>query len=224
MFFANLLRCCPITGSAPSAGAESIIAAAPGNIVRILNEFTRAERFTINRKKTKEDEMSKSRIALILQCLPFLIPLNIYVIGDWMGCGIQALFFRYQQTTMSSSLIFLNREIGFVLTGIVTGKSALATVVWATGVFLIIIATLVVVSAVFTTRTDLIRKAAFFNLGGALLFMLSIVIQYGILLHGPAGIAVPLGIPVLLVIAFWQYRISTGPAGEESGVKPGEEN
>ena len=33
--------------------------------------------------------MDKYKISLLLQCLVFLIPINIYVIGDWLGTGVQ---------------------------------------------------------------------------------------------------------------------------------------
>jgi len=167
--------------------------------------------------------MSKFRIPLILQCLIFLIPLNIYVIGDWMGSGIQALFFRYQQTNIGNSLIFLNREMGFVLNGILTGKTAYASVLWCVGVALICIAMLVIVYTYLQEEQYLIRYAAFLNAGGALLFTLAVIIQYGIFLNGPAGIAIPIGIPVLLGVAYWQYHWNpaTGEDDEQADEEPG---
>lgn len=150
--------------------------------------------------------MSKFKIPLILQCLLFLIPLNIYVIGDWMGSGIQALFFRYQQTNIGNSLIYLNREMGFVLNGTLTGKSAYASVIWCIGVVLICIAMLVMIYAYLKKEPLFVRYTAFLNAGGALLFALAVVIQYGIFLNGPAGIAIPLGIPVILGVAYLQYQ------------------
>jgi hypothetical protein len=149
--------------------------------------------------------MQKFRIPLILQALVFLIPLNIYVIGDWIGSGIQTMFFRYHQTNVGNGVIFLNREMGYVLAGIVTGKSAYALAIWGFGVVLICIATLVMIYAYFLEEPAFIRYSAFLNAGGALLFTVAVVIQYGIFLHGPAGIAIPFGIPVILGIAYLQY-------------------
>jgi hypothetical protein len=153
--------------------------------------------------------MSKFKIPSILQLLLFLIPLNIYVIGDWMGSGIQALFFRYNQTNIGNSLIFLNREIYFITNGIVSGKSAFASGIWCVGVALICIATILVIYAYVRDDSKYVRYCAFINIGGALLFTLSLFIQYGITLNGPSGFTIPVGIPVILCVAYFQYRSVT---------------
>ncbi|PKL64211.1 MAG: hypothetical protein CVV32_09710 [Methanomicrobiales archaeon HGW-Methanomicrobiales-3] len=150
--------------------------------------------------------MLKNKIYLILQSLIFLIPINLYIIGDWLGSGIQTLFFRYHETTLGNSLIFLNREMAFVLNGTLSGKSAYASIIWCFGVILICIATLVILFAYFKEENRFINYGVFLNLGGALLFTIAIIIQYGITFHGPAGIAIPLGIPVILGVAYFQYR------------------
>jgi hypothetical protein len=82
------------------------------------------------------------RISSILQLFLFFIPMNIYVIGEELGSGIQWFFFRYQQTTMGSGLVLLNREIVYVAKGFLTGKSAISIYLWLVGVGLIVIATL----------------------------------------------------------------------------------
>ncbi|PKG31367.1 hypothetical protein [Methanoregula sp.] len=162
--------------------------------------------------------MKRFNIPVILQALIFLIPLNIYVIGDWMGSGIQTIFFRYMQTNIGDSLIFLNRELHFILKGIVTGKTAIATSIWLIGVAIILIATLLVILAYRQQNPRLLRHGAYLNAAGALLFSISIVIQYGILLHGPAGIAIPLGIPVILSVAYFQYKsVENDPDPEPDG-------
>lgn len=164
--------------------------------------------------------MKKFQVPLILQSLIFLIPLNIYIIGDWMGSGIQTLFFRYNQTNMGNSLIFLNREILFIASGIITGKSSLASFFWLIGVSLICIATILVVYAYFQKDMAYLRYCSFVNVSGAILFTLSILIQYGLTLNGPAGIAIPLGIPIILGVAFYQYKI----AAEEMAAAEEEED
>lgn len=152
--------------------------------------------------------ISRSKIPLILQIFLFLIPMNVYVIGDWIGAGIQWIFLRYIQAIGKNGIILLYREIGFVISGVLSGRSAIASLLWAAGAALIIIATILIIYGTVKTDSTFIKKAAFVNIAGAVLFALSVFLQYGILLHGPAGIAIPFGIPVLLIIAFWQYRIS----------------
>jgi hypothetical protein len=170
---------------------------------------------------------SRSKITLVLQLAIFLIPMNIYVIGDWMGTGIQWIFLRYVQIMNNSSVILLYQEIGLVVSGILTGKSAIASVIWSVGVILVVVATILVVYGTFKTNSGVLKKAAFVNLFGAVLFLLSIFVQYGIFFHGSAGIAIPFGIIVLFVIVYWQYRIScvveedSGMNKEESGIARG---
>lgn len=167
--------------------------------------------------------MSKLKIPLIIQALLFLIPLNIYIIGDWMGSGIQTLFFRYMETNIGNSLIFLNREIYFLTSGLVTGKSAFASAFWLIGVALICIATILVIYAYFHAKPEFIRYCAWFNIGGAILFSLSLIIQYGVTLNGPAGFAIPIGIPVILGVAYFQYRYATDEMAEDDDEEEGEE-
>jgi hypothetical protein len=152
--------------------------------------------------------VSRFRIPLILQVVVFVIPMTIYVIGDWLGAGSQWVFFRYIKYQEHGSIIFLPGEIGLILSGILTGKSAFASVLWAAGVILVVAATVVIVYGTIKPDPGMIKKGAFVNLGGAVLFLLSVFRQYGISLHGPAGLAIPFGIIVLFVIAYSQYRIS----------------
>ena len=157
------------------------------------------------------------RIPLVLQIAIFLIPMNVYVIGDWMGAGIQWVFLRFIQFSGKNSIVLLPRELGMILSGSLSGKSAFASIIWAVGAVLIIVATVLIISGAVKTNPDLLRKVAFVNTGAAVLFVLSTVFQYGILLHGPAGISIPFGILVLLIIAYWQYQIAcTSPVHEEN--------
>ena len=151
---------------------------------------------------------SEFRIPLILQIAIFFIPMNIYIIGDWVGAGIQWVFFRYITAMDKTSIILLTREIDLITSGLLTGKSAMVSVIWVVGVILLIAATILVVYGTIETNLGLIKKAAFINIGGGVVFLVSIFIQYGFLLHGPAGTAIPFGIPVLFVIGYLQYRES----------------
>ena len=77
--------------------------------------------------------MNKFKISLLLQCLVFLISINIYVIGDWLGMGVQWALFRDQQTYLGNSLILVTREITYVLNGTISGRSAISLILWAIG-------------------------------------------------------------------------------------------
>ena len=49
--------------------------------------------------------MTRYRFALLSQILIFLIPLNIYMWGDWLIVNVQWALFRYQQSEYGNSLI-----------------------------------------------------------------------------------------------------------------------
>ena len=104
--------------------------------------------------------MNKFKISLVLQCLVFLIPINIYVIGDWLGTGVQWALFRYQQTYLGDSLILVTRYITFVLNGTISGRSAISVILWGVGGLLFIIATILVILANTSKDSSLIKRAA----------------------------------------------------------------
>jgi hypothetical protein len=150
--------------------------------------------------------MNKFKISLLLQCLVFLIPVNIYVIGDWLGTGVQWVLFRYQQTYLGNSLILITREITFVLSGTISGRSAISITLWAIGVFLFIVATFLVILANFNKDSPLIKKASFFTIAGGIIIAVSTLVQYGFLLNSPSGFVLPVGIPIILIIGWWMYQ------------------
>ena len=145
------------------------------------------------------------RIPLILQIFLLLVPVNIYIIGDGIGSGIQWLFFRYTSTYLGNGFIFLSQEIGFVESGILSGRSAVSTGVWALAAGIIVIATLLMIYACIEEEPSYIRFSALMNFGAAVLLILAIILEYGISLNGPAGIPVPFGIPVVFIVAMVQY-------------------
>jgi hypothetical protein len=155
------------------------------------------------------------RLPLALQLFVWFIPMNIYIIGDWMGSGIQWLIFRYQETNIGNSSLLFDREIHWILSSQITGKSAISIELWGLGILVIFAATILILLAYYFLNSNYIRLAAFLNLGGVLLLVLAILNLYGLTLQGPAGIAIPFGIPVILGVAYYQYRW-TLHSGEES--------
>jgi hypothetical protein len=149
--------------------------------------------------------MNKFKISLILQCLVFLIPINMYVIGDWLGTGVQWALFRYQQTYLGDSLILVTRYVTFVLNGTISGRSAISLILWAVGVLLFIIATILVILANSGKDPSLVKKASLITIAGGIIIAISIPVQYGILLTSQSGFAIPVGIPVILIIGGWMY-------------------
>ncbi|MDD1669933.1 MAG: hypothetical protein LUQ67_01245, partial [Methanomicrobiales archaeon] len=133
---------------------------------------------------------------VILHIITFLIPVNIYIIGDRLGAGIQWPLFRYQETYLGENLISIFMDAGYVVQRILYGKTAFSIILWILGVILLVVPLLIALwEEVKSSTTSFSRIRGYLLLSGALLFLLSILIQYGPLLHGPAGIAIPIGIP-----------------------------
>jgi hypothetical protein len=150
--------------------------------------------------------MNRYRIPLILQCLVFLIPINIYVIGDWLGTGVQWALLRYQQTYLGNSLILVTKDITYVLTGVISGRSGISYILWTAGVLLFIIATILAILANIDEESSLVWKASLFTITGGILLALSIIMQYGILFSSQSGFAIPVGVPIILIIGWWMYQ------------------
>ena len=165
--------------------------------------------------------MVKYRLPIILQCLIFFIPVNIYVIGDWLGAGVHWILIRYQQTYLGNSIIPVTKDITYILNGTISGRSGISLGVWAFSVLLFIIATILVILAYLKEDFSLIKKASVLTITGGVILAISVVIQYGILLNGQSGFVIPLGIPIILIIGWWMYQLNYDP--DESGDEPGNE-
>jgi len=77
--------------------------------------------------------MPKSTEISVLSGLIFLIPLNIYSLGEALGSGIQWALFKYQSTPYGTTWFSFIQDIEYVLSGIISGKSALSLVLWSVG-------------------------------------------------------------------------------------------
>jgi 4-amino-4-deoxy-L-arabinose transferase-like glycosyltransferase len=146
--------------------------------------------------------MNRFNIPKILPWLLLVVPLNIYVIGDWLGTGIQWALFRYQQTYLGSNLIILNQDVQYILDGFISGRTAVSVLVWITGFIFFLLALLVFGN---TPRKSGVRHAGILCILYGLTCLISDVIQYGIFLHGPAGICIPIGIPIIFIVGWWLY-------------------
>lgn len=132
----------------------------------------------------------------------FVIPLNIFIISNDIGFGLQWIFFRYQITYLGSSTIPITADLNYILTGVIKGKSAISelTLVMAmvcfVGAFILL----------FSNRDNAIRESGYITLIGGILLVISQMIQYGVLLHGPAGISIPVGVPLIFFIGIFLIK------------------
>jgi uncharacterized membrane protein len=144
------------------------------------------------------------QIDILLNLLLFIIPINIYVIGEWLGTGVQWALFRYQQTYVGSNLLPVSRDIEYITLGVFTGKTALSVIVWLFAVILILIS-LILLVADQKEKTIKRKYCGGILISAGILFLASCMIQYGPLFNGPAGISIPIGVPMILIAGWWMW-------------------
>jgi len=156
---------------------------------------------------------------LILQCLLFLVPVNIYVIGDWIGTVVQWGLVRYIQSYIGNSLIFFVNYITYIANGTLTGRSALAAGLDVAAAVCLILSLCILIGANVKQSAAYVRAAAIATIAAGCLFLAADICQYGIFFSGPAGFAIPIGVPVILVCGWWMYRMEfpEEEAEEDSG-------
>jgi len=143
-----------------------------------------------------------------------LAPLTVFLIGDGLGAGVRFPLFLYQGTVYGASIIPLWREIDYVTSGLIGGCSALAILLWTLGVLLLIAAVALLVVRWYEKSQ---RPVALLVAAAGAAFLLSCMAQYGPLFHGPAGCCVPVGLPLIFVIAWFVWQGEDEEAEEEDG-------
>jgi hypothetical protein len=134
-----------------------------------------------------------------IYALVFIIPLNFFIIGEGYVIGIQWAFVRFQVSTdYGPSIIPATHSLSWVLTGILTGRSAVSLIVFFLAVTGLVISFLLLLSP----EQIWVKKAGFITLVSGILLIISAILQYGLFFHGSSGILIPVGIPLVLVLGF----------------------
>ena len=154
-----------------------------------------------------------------------LLPANIYAIGGAVGAGLRFPLFLYQDTTYGASLIPVWQEISYVTSGLIGGRSAVSILLWVLGTALLVAAAGYAVYSRHDGITGIRKPLALLVAGGAVAYLLSCVAQYGPTFYGPAGFTVPIGVPLILAVAWYVMRVEDDdePEYEEEEEEYGEE-
>jgi hypothetical protein len=152
--------------------------------------------------------MTRYLVPVFLLFLCFIMPVQIYIIGDGMGAGVQGAFYRYQISSYGTSFITVNQEVQYVTSGTYGGRTALSVLVWVMGDILLVIATIL---ALTTLDRDPDKRRytmiCLLPIGSGVLFLFSAQFQYGFLLYGPAGIAIPFGVILMICAGLYFYTM-----------------
>jgi len=144
-------------------------------------------------------------IACCLCIFCFFLPLQCFIIGDNLGFGVQGAVFRYQMTLQGNTLIPITHELGYVTSGLYSGRTALSVVLWTLGT--IVLAATTILSLLHWNRLPHPQlKVILSGLGSASIFYLgSCVALYGLFLSGPSGISLPVGVVILCLFTIFLY-------------------
>jgi hypothetical protein len=147
----------------------------------------------------------QKQIALFLIILVYFIPVQIFRIGTSLGYGIQWPLFRYQDTIIGVSCVSLLNDIGYLLTGTITGRSGISSILFLSSSMILLVSTIALIHSYITGQIIKFRKYSLFLSLSAILYLISIMIQYGLLLSGIAGISIPIGVPLMFFIGWWLH-------------------
>ena len=122
----------------------------------------------------------------------FFIPLNIFTFVGGMGYGIQLPFFRYQVTTLGNSVIPLARDLFYVTSGLISGKSI---IFYLSPLF----STTILFIAFLFAMANRTKISGFLTLASGFISLASSVVQYGITFHSTMGTCIPIGSLLFLI-------------------------
>lgn len=150
----------------------------------------------------------------VIALLTLVIPLEIFIIGDYYGGGFQTPLFRYQDTIFGSFIVLVSHDIWSVQSGYADGLYALRIILWAVATGILILNAILLIIGIHDFAGNMVTGGKLIIIS-ALLFCSSIMVQYGPFFHNMVGISIPLGIPLLILIGFWMY--SEGAKNKKSG-------
>lgn len=144
-------------------------------------------------------------IPLCLMVFFFFLPLQCFIIGDGMGLGIQGAAYRYQETESGISLIPITHEIGYVTSGVYHGRTAVSVILWVAGTFVFVCTVLLSIILMNRINPPILVSIITGITSSCILYLGSLVFQYGVFFSGPAGISLPVGILIVILFAVFLY-------------------
>jgi hypothetical protein len=131
--------------------------------------------------------------------------------GDWLLVNVQWALFRYQQSPIGNSLILGYKDILYIYFGQNTGLYNIAAAsLWTIGSVILLIGLCITIFAYKEERSSLIRIASYFTICGGIFLGFSALFRFY------SGFAIPVGIPIILIIGWWMYQGMNGPDDMDS--------
>lgn len=133
--------------------------------------------------------------------------------GDWVLVNAQWALFRYQQSVYGTSLIPGYKDIVYIYLGLTTGLYSIAAALfWTIGAVILLAGLCITIFAFIRDKSCKIKTASYFTIIGGIFLSLSALSRFF------GGFAIPVGIPIILIIGWWMYQENFEPSdtGEES--------
>ena len=112
----------------------------------------------------------------VLSIITLIIPVNIYVIGDYLGAGIQFPLLRYQITYMGSFIVTVFRDLNYIMNGTFSSRTSISVVIWVSGVIFLVIG-IIRIWTKSRENNNPVKTAGILVTLSALLFLCSIILQ-----------------------------------------------
>lgn len=174
--------------------------------VIVLSSYT-MDIFWFNTDINHKQKNIQLFLAILLFLFLTLIPIEFYIMGEGYGYGIKGICYKYQISYLGDSFIPLSYELSYVISGTLSGKTTYAIMAWILGSILFGSATMAYWFYLLSPLPLLRIVSTGGIMGGSFLFLVSDMIQYGPFFSGPAGIALPFAIPLVLLLGWLVYRV-----------------
>lgn len=166
----------------------------------------------------KHEYVRRYIVLFLVGVVFFILPLQVFIIGDYAGIGIQGATYRYQVSAYGTSLIPVTRDLTFVFSGIYSGRTALSNILWALGTALLSCTMIYALIYARETNKDYFHQITLGLVGSCCIYLASCMAQYGFFFKGLAGISLPAGILMILawigiLYLFRKFSGQTQPSG-----------
>jgi len=141
----------------------------------------------------------------VISLFILLIPVYFFTIGESYGSGFQTPFFRYQEIFLGSFLILISNDVYNVITGFFKGAMIPVVILWCLGTFFLLVNIFLVFVGKFPFN-QIIRRSGVLIIISGIFYLFSIIVHYGPLFHNQYGIAIPLGLPLIILIGIWMCQ------------------
>jgi hypothetical protein len=148
-----------------------------------------------------------SPITFLMGICLLIFPINIYIIGDWIGVGIQSAILNYKSTYLGTSLTHAFLDLNYVMSGVVQGKTAMSILAWFVGFLFLMAGLIAIILERYRVGSRAGHRSGYIYYIAGFLLLISIFLQYGVLFFGPPGISIPVGIPLIFYFGWYQLHV-----------------